>query len=127
MTKKIYKFKYEMLNQDGTRHTLKQTHKLSLKEIYALLDCTNVELIPQAYYPKEYQSDEALEHNIFWADGEGRFNSDNHRNPFMQVLKGNPNIGEPYEWDCVGNMLVQTCTNGTIDEAEEAEYERNEK
>lgn len=115
---KSYKFEYTMLNQDGTTRTLRRTSKMTLKEMYKVLDCELVELIPYAYYPKQY----ANPNTQLWGDEEARFDNRNRRNPHTNVLKGDPTIGEMPEWDCVGDLLAEVCTNAPIDEAEEAQY-----
>lgn len=115
---KSYKFQYTLLNQDGTTRTLRRTSKMTLKEMYKVLDCELVELIPRPYYPKAYDN----EFTQIWGDEEGRFTTKNYRNPHTLVLKGDPEMGEMPEWDCVGDLLAEVCTNAPIDEAEEAQY-----
>ncbi len=65
----------------------------------------------------------ALSHTQIWGDEEARYTkTTNHRNPHMRVLRGDPLLGEMPEWDTVGNLLAEVCTNAPIDEAEEAQY-----
>lgn len=91
---------YTLLKMDGTEEELAQVPKeVELSQLYKWLNCTTIELIPNAYY-KEDWANEA----IVWGDEEGRFNSENKRNPHMKVL--NDNTGA--EWDCVGNLILQT-------------------
>ena len=116
------KYQYTMLNQDGTKTVLAQSTKtrMGYKDIKKALNITSpIALIPQPYYPDEY-ADEA--HNSIFGDDEGRFDSTNDRNPFTKVLLGDPMLGEPAEWDCVGNLLVETVMGGTVDDAESESY-----
>jgi hypothetical protein len=59
-----------------------------------------IEVIPADYWPEVYS--DKIE---YYGDEEGRFNENNHRNPFFKVLKGNPMLGELAEWDVVGDIL----------------------
>ena len=91
--------KYTLLKQDGTTQFLGVGKKKSFQEFYEILNCTIIEHIPHAYYPDN------LGHVEMWGDEEARFNSDNIRNPHFKVLRGNPLLGEPEEWDIVGDII----------------------
>lgn len=88
---------YTLLKQDGTQEELAQLpEEATLKQLYEWLDCTTVELIPQAYYKDEWQG-----RAIVWGDEEGRFKDGNHRNPHTKV------IGSPFGYaDCVGDLVL---------------------
>lgn len=96
-------YKYTLLKQDGTKKELGVRKKMIFADMYEILACHTIEFVPMAYWNMEY--------NTFgtsvWADEEGRFNSDNVRNPHFLVLQGDPSIGEPLEWDVVGNAIVE--------------------
>lgn len=88
---------YTLLKQDGTQEELAQVPKeVELSQLYKWLNCTTVELIPSDYYQEAWIGDGDT---IVWGDEEGRFNSENKRNPHTKVL------GE--EWDCVGDLVLQ--------------------
>lgn len=84
---------YTLLKQDGTTEELAQVDKeVELSQLYKWLNCTTVELIPEPYYQDDWKG------GIVWGDEEGRFNSENKRNPHTKVLQG---------WDCVGDLVLQ--------------------
>ena len=92
-------YQYTILKQDGTVEVLKPSIKKDLKEIYKILDCRTIEIVDSSYYSDQGRC-------TMYADEEGRF-SQNHRNPHFKVLRGNPEIGEPLQWDIVGNVLKE--------------------
>lgn len=93
---------YTLLKQDGTQEELAQLPKeAELKQLYEWLNCSVVEIIPSDYYQPEWGE------CIVWGNEEGRFNSENHRNPHTKVLIGNPAFGEESEWDCVGDLILE--------------------
>lgn len=95
-----YAYQYTLLGQDGTKTDLGTGKKKDFRELYQILNCDTLGLIPTTYYPKEYSR------ATIFGDDEARFNTDNHRNPFTKVLTGD--IFDPaMEWDCVGNLVVQ--------------------
>lgn len=88
---------YTLLKMDGTEEELAQVEKeVDLKQLYKWLNCTTVELIPSDYYQEAWFGEGDT---IVWGDEEGRFNSENIRNPHTKVLGEN--------WDCVGNLVLQ--------------------
>ena len=93
-------YKYTLLKQDGTIKEFGRQDEWDFKKIRKVLKCDTIELIPQDY--KQHSWGRCL----IYGDEEGRFNSDNKRNPFTKVLKGHPEYGEPSEWDCVGDLLL---------------------
>lgn len=96
-------YKYTLLRQDGSRYEGEPRPKMELKEMYEILGCEIVAVIPEDYYP-----DDTIGKRItIWGDDEARYVEGAHRNPHMKVLNGNPEIGEPAEWDCVGNLLQE--------------------
>lgn len=94
-------YKYTILKQDGTTEVIPGTRKLSFSDFYKILNCQTIEVIPHAYCP------DGSGKATFYGDEEGRFVESNKRNPHMKVLKGNPDIGEPLEWDCVGDIIKE--------------------
>ncbi len=99
-------YKYTLLKQDGTTDLIGERLKeMELAEMYKLLDCHLVEVIPDSYYP-----DGTADTTVIFGDEEGRFKSTNHRNPHMKVLKDTgfeyANGSAPAEWDCVGDLLL---------------------
>jgi hypothetical protein len=96
-------YKYILLKQDGSKKDLGVSKKKkSLEELYRILQCTFVEIIPTDYY-------KGLGYGkcTMWGDEEARFNEKNVRNPHFNVLKGNVLLGELAEWDVVGNILME--------------------
>jgi hypothetical protein len=100
-------YQYTILKQDGTKEVLKPCKKKTLKELYQILNCQMVEIIPNAYY-------EGLGHGhcTMWGDEEARFNPENYRNPHFKVLKGNIALEEEREWDVVGNIIKEEIYKG---------------
>lgn len=95
-------FVYILLKQDGTQEELDQSqHELHFDEFHKWLNCQTIELIPQPYYQEDWGDCKV------YGDEEGRFNSENKRNPHTKVLKGNPALGEVAEWDCVGDLILE--------------------
>lgn len=92
-------YTYTKLKQDGTTETLHTGKKWNYEQIRDAVGGT-IELIPRDYYPKNMTGQ-------VYGHEEGRFNPFNHRNPIMKVLKGNPALGEPAEWDCVGDLILE--------------------
>lgn len=96
-------FKYTLLKQDGTKEELGVRKKMVFGDMYKILDCRTIELIPMAYWKMEYNR-WGVE---MWGDEEARFNNNNVRNPHFLVLEGDPSIGEPAEWDVMGDVIVE--------------------
>lgn len=94
-TKKMYE--YTVYHQNGDVEGWKQP-KMSFDDMRQLVSGGHcmLELIPKDYWPKEI----GRAGNV-WGDEEGRFNSDNHRNPHFRVIVDN----EGHEWDCVGKLV----------------------
>lgn len=92
---------YTLLKMNGETQDLGKGN-LTVKDMYKILGCSVIELIPQPYYGEQ----DGLGVSI-WGDEEARFNEENTRNPFTKVLSGNPELGEPEEWDCVGDLIKE--------------------
>lgn len=92
--------KYTLLRQDGTIKDLGTGKKKNFKELYEILKCNIIEIIPDAYY--DGWIDGKVE---CYGDEEGRYNEKNHRNPHFKVLQGDVSFGEPKEWDVVGDIV----------------------
>ena len=86
------KYLYTLLYQDGNAFEF-ESEKLDFHDFYKLLDCELIEIIPSDYCPKEWGR------CTVYGDEEGRFSSNNVRNPHTLVL------GEG--WDCVGNLIKE--------------------
>lgn len=94
------KYTYTLLKQDGATESLGEFDKeMDYLEVRKILNCQMLEIIPEAYHQKEW----VKRGRLLWGDEEGRFNSNNHRNPHTKVLVDD--LGN--EWDCVGNLLLQ--------------------
>ncbi len=102
-------YKYTLLKQDGTVEDLGVGPKRSFKELYGVLNCSTIEIINHAYYEgRGYGRCTML------GDEEARFNSENHRNPHFNVLKGDPELGEELEWDVVGDIIKEEVFKGEL-------------
>jgi hypothetical protein len=93
-------YKYTLLKQDGTTEDLGTGAKKDFKELYKILNCSLIQIIPDEYYDGWIDGEVEC-----YGDEEGRYNSENIRNPHFKVLKGNPAMGEVAEWDIVGNIV----------------------
>lgn len=96
-------WQYILLKQDGTREDLGQRTKMTFGDMYKILNCTTIELVPMAYWTEEFNVWGAS----IYADENARADNTNVRNPHFHVLEGDPSIGEPEEWDVVGNAIVE--------------------
>jgi hypothetical protein len=102
-SQKLYQF--TLLKQDGTQEDLGTRHgDMPLAEMYKVLGCSTIELIPNDYYERKDV--------LLWGDEEGRFAQEvidgevqpkNHRNPQFKVLRDD--VGNA--WDVVGDILLQ--------------------
>ena len=97
---------YTLYKQDGTIEVLPISKKKSFNEIYKILNCETIEIIPSAYYPDGFGL------VTVYGDEEARFNENNKRNPHFKVLKGDPKLGELPEWDTVGDLLKEEVYKG---------------
>lgn len=96
---------YTLYKQDGTIEVLPVSKKKSFNEIYKILNCETIEIIPSCYYPDGFGL------VTVYGDEEGRFNSNNKRNPHFKVLTSlDPR--EPIEWDTVGDLLKEEVYKG---------------
>ena len=98
-------YKYTLLKQDGTTQDLgtgKQKEFKGAGGLYELLNCTTIEIINDMYYDGWVDGEVEC-----YGDEEARYNDNNHRNPHFKVLKGNPEFGEPEEWDVVGDIIKE--------------------
>lgn len=89
-------YKYTLLKQDGSIEVLPVSNKKDFKELYTLLDCQMIEIIPSDYC-------KGFGRCTVYGDEEGRFNSNNVRNPHFTVLIDH--TGSP--WDVVGNCIKE--------------------
>lgn len=98
-------YKYTLLKQDGTTQDLGISKKKEFRELYTILNCTTIELIPAAYY-----KDKGHGRCTMFGDEEGRFNSQNHRNPHFNVLH-DAIFGD--DWDVVGDIIKEEVYKGS--------------
>jgi len=73
-------YKYTIYKQDGTIKVLPISKNKSFEELYKILNCTVIQIIPSDYYPKGFG------HATVYGDEEGRFKEENYRNPHFKVL-----------------------------------------
>lgn len=93
-------YQYTLLSQDGSTSDLGvRTTEMELSEMRKILNCQTIELVPSIYFDREEV--------LLWGDEEARFSSENIRNPHTKVLEGSPSFGEPAEFDCVGDLILQ--------------------
>lgn len=92
-------YQYTLLKQDGTTEDLEPSPRKDLTELYKILNCTTVQIIPKAYYQHKNYG-----HCVIWGDDEGRFNTNNKRNPHFETLMD----AESQEiFDVVGDCLLE--------------------
>lgn len=87
-------YQYTLLYQDGTTDKLPPCPKKTFHELYRLLGCDMIEIIPSDYYNKMGWGKCTV-----YGDEEARFNSDNHMNPHFHVLAPG--------FDIVGNCIKE--------------------
>ena len=74
-------YQYTILKQDGTKEVLPPCKKKDFKELYQILNCELIEIIPSDYWS-------GMGHGkcSMYGDEEGRFKETNYRNPHFKVL-----------------------------------------
>ncbi len=87
------KFQYTLLKQDGSTEDLGIRREIKFDELYKILDCRTIEIIPEQYHQRDWGE------CTVYGDEEGRFRSTNKRNPHTQVIGG--------DWFCVGDLVRQ--------------------
>lgn len=93
--KKLYK--YTILKQDGTKEELPLSPKKNFAELYKILNCDIIEIIPSDYYKRA-----GWGHCTVYGDEEGRFNSKNNRNPHFEAIMAGGMV-----WDVVGDCVKE--------------------
>ena len=93
-------YKYTLLRQDGAQVGLTPSKKKMFSELYLLLDCSTIQIIPRAYYPEKGR------HTIY-GDEEGRFKEGNIRNPYFNELKSTDHFGGTMMYDVVGDCIKE--------------------
>lgn len=93
------RFRYELLKTDGTIQKFGAQKRKKVAEIRKILDATTVGVVPVVYYPMKY-AEAALY-------SEQEFNVNLEKNPHLQTLQGDPDLGEPEEFYIVGNVLAE--------------------
>lgn len=99
----VKRYQYTILKQDGTKEVLEPCRKKSLGELYRLLNCRTIEIVPSDYY-----KDMGFGRCTVYADENGRDLNGNVRNPHFKVL--NSLFGE--EYDVVGNVIKEEVYHG---------------
>lgn len=95
-------YKYTVLRQDGRIQELRGSHKRDFGELYTILHCDTIEIIPDTYYPDDWGE------CTVYGDENGRFHEENHTNPHMKVLTDYRN----HRYDCVGDLVKEEVING---------------
>lgn len=94
------RFRYELLKQDGTiKHFAKQKRKKAV-EVAKILGARKLGVVPMAYYPQKY-GEAAL-----YSDQDVDFDA-NVKNPHLNTLQGDPDLGEEKEYYIVGDVLAE--------------------
>jgi hypothetical protein len=89
-------YKYTLYKQDGTIVDLGTSRKKTFEEMYKILNCNLIEIIPHDYAVfKGYYE--------LYGDEEARYNENNHRNPHFKVLIDV--LNQP--WDIVGDVIKE--------------------
>lgn len=88
------KYHYFLLKMDGTKEDLGISPEKDFQEMYKILDCSTIQIVPPIYYSGRGK---------VFVDEEGRFHAKNKRNPHFKVLTDK--FGA--EWDVVGNAIVE--------------------
>jgi len=89
-------YKYTILKDDGTKQVLAPRSKMDLEELQGMVGGL-IEIVPTDYYVKQGWNPKCT----VYINKEGRFDSNNKRNPHFNVLHDNE--GNP--WDIVGVAL----------------------
>ena len=94
-------YQYTLLKQDGTVEDLGVSKKKKFRELYKILQCNMIELIPTIYYENHGRCS-------MYGDEEGRFKAKNIRNPHFKVIKD----AEGRDWDVVGDIIKERVYKG---------------
>lgn len=98
-------YKYTMLYTDGTTKDLGVSKKKTLKELYQLLDCTTVQIIPPDYYKGKIKG-----RCTMWSDEEARLKglpTNKHFNILEDKIFGD-------SWDVVGDVIKEEVNHADI-------------
>ena len=87
-------YQYTLLKQDGSKRKLKPCKKKTLEQLYKILKCDTVTIIPAVYWKGMGYGKVTM-----WGDDNARFNSANQQNPLFHDL------GDGYY--VVGNILME--------------------
>ena len=86
-------YQYTLLKQDGTVVTLAPSKKKTFAELYILLDCSTIEIIPRDYYEHKGRC-------TVYGDEEARFSTKSKtRNHHFKVLSE--------DFDVVGDCIKE--------------------
>lgn len=95
------RFRYELLKQDGTIKRFAGGKRKKINEIKKILKAETVGVVPVIYYPQKFAE------CALYSDQEGNWNPNNIKNPHLNVLQGDPELGEPEEFYIVGDVLAE--------------------
>jgi len=99
-------YKYTILKQDATKEVLAPCKKKEFAEFRKMLNCELIELIPSDYF-----TGQGWNMCTCYGDEEGRFNSNNKRNPHFKVLH-NDLLSPGDDWDVVGDIIREEVYHG---------------
>lgn len=96
------RFRYELLGQDGTIKKFEAGKRKKIVEISKILGHpTELSVVPVIYYPPKYAE------AAMYSDQQANWNPNAVKNPHLQVLQGDPDLGEPAEFYIVGDVLAE--------------------
>ena len=96
------RFRYELLKQDGTIKKFAAGKRKKIAEISKILgNPEELGVVPMIYYPMKY-AEAAL-----YSDQKANWNVNAIKNPHLNVLQGDPDLGEPEEYYIVGDVLAE--------------------
>ena len=96
------RFRYELLCQDGTIKKYAAGKRKKIVEIAKILGRPEeLGVVPVVYYPMKYAE------CALYSDQKGNWNPNNIKNPHLNVLQGDPDLGEPEEFYVVGDVLAE--------------------
>lgn len=90
-------YKYTLLKQDGTVVDLAPSHQKNFSELYLLLDCSTIQIIPRAYYKYKGRC-------TVYGDEEARFSTKHKiKNPHFKDL----GFGFDVVGDCIREEVLK--------------------
>jgi len=93
------RFRYELLQTDGTILKFPPQKRKKVAQIRKILDAVTVGVVPMVYYPQKYAN------AALYSDQE--FDATYIKNPHLMELDGDPDLGEPEKFFIVGDVLAE--------------------